>query len=206
MNNLTKRQHEIYQTLIDHFRVSDLAPSLDELCHMLGLSSRGSLHKHIQALIQEGLVAPIEGKQRGIQLISHTSVTAPKQKPGTLPYLGKIAAGTPIEALENSAPIEVPDHLRNGDNCFVLKVSGDSMIDEGIFDGDWVIIKQTNSADNGHIVVALIDGYEATLKTIQFGSSSITLLPANPNMQPMIYAVNRVEIQGRLIGQMRSYC
>jgi len=199
MNTLTKRQREIYQALQDHFQNCDVAPSLDELCQQLGLVSRGSLHKHIQALVNKGLVLPLKGKQRGIQLVKpvHT---------GTLPLLGKIAAGSPIEALENPEPIQVPDQLRSTENCFVLKVVGDSMINEGIFDGDWVIIEQTYVVKNGDIIVALIDDYQATLKSIQYNNSKIILYPANSDMQPMEYDASRVQIQGKLVGQMRSYC
>ncbi len=198
MNTLTKRQREIYLALQDHFQNNDVAPSLDELCQQLGLASRGSLHKHIQALINEGLVLPLKGKQRGIQLVKSAH-------PDTLPLLGKIAAGSPIEALENPEPIQVPDHLRSKQNCFVLKIVGDSMINEGIYDGDWVVIEQTVVVKNGDIIVALIDNYEATLKSIQYKNSKIILHPANSDMQPMEYDANRVQIQGKLVGQMRSY-
>ena len=198
MNNLTKRQREVYQALVDHFQETQEPLSLEALCLKLGLQSRGSLHKHVQALVNADLVKPLNGKQRGIQLKQPVS-------DHSLPLLGKIAAGNPIEALENPEPIQVPDHLRSNKNCFVLQVCGDSMINDGILDGDWVIIAQTNSANNGDIVVALIGGEQATLKRIQFNQQQIILHPANSNLQPLVYNVERVQIQGKLIGQMRSY-
>jgi len=198
MANLTKRQQEIHQLLQDHFENGYEAPNFDELCRMLGLTSRGSLHKHIQALVNEGLVEPLNGKQRGIHLIS-------AKQPECLPYLGKIAAGKPIEAIENPTPILVPEHLRTQNNCYVLKITGDSMIEEGIIDGDWVVIEQTNTARNGEIVVALIDESEATLKTFEINRNKINLIPANSEMKTMEYDAHRVKIQGKLVGQMRSY-
>ena len=152
----------------------------------------------LKALINEGLVEPLNRKQRGIQLTQHDAVHR-------LPLLGKIAAGNPIEALENAEMILIPDQLRSNKNCFVLKVAGDSMIDDGIFDGDWVVIEQTNCAKSGDIVVALIDGHQATLKKIQFTQQQIILHPANSKLQPLVYDAGRVRVQGRLIGQMRSY-
>ncbi len=127
---------------------------------MLGLRSRGLLHKHVQALIQAGFVAPIAGQHRGIRLF------ADEPTDDGIPFLGKIAAGRPIEALPQLEQIQVPLHLRTDKPCYVLQVVGDSMREAGILDGDYVVIEQRDHARNGEIVVALVRGEEATLKRI----------------------------------------
>ena len=147
---LTRRQQEIYDTLRDNLDRFDHPPTYDELCRLLGLSSRGSLHKHIQALIQAGLVEPMDGLQRGIRLVEQLT-----EEEG-IPFLGRIAAGKPIEAISNAELMKVPDELLGRGPCYVLQVAGDSMIEEGIFDGDYVVIEQQDTARNGEIVVALV--------------------------------------------------
>ena len=197
---LTRRQRAI----LEHLRQSSAhqahPPTLDELCRELGLRSRGSLHKHVQALVKAGHVEPLSGKQRGVRLCE------PDQDDLlSLPLLGYIAAGRPIEALENPQDLEVPRQLRGSGRCYVLQVRGDSMIDEGILDGDWVVVEQRDHARDGEIVVALIDGEEATLKRIEQTPSACILHPANANLAPLSYAPGRVRIQGVVTGQMRAY-
>lgn len=196
---LTRKQQKIYEFLL-HQKEFTHAPTLEELCAALGLKSRGSLHKHIKGLIDAGLIAPVNRKQRGIRVLRE--IEAPVNY---LPMLGYIAAGSPIEAIENPELINVPEQLCGSSNCFVLKVKGNSMIEEGILDGDWVVIEQRSYANNGEIVVALIDGQEATLKHIEQHPGEIILHPANHEMASMSFNPDRVEIQGVLIGQMRSY-
>lgn len=196
---LTRRQQEIYDLLREQQDGFDHPPTYDELCHLLGLSSRGSLHKHIQALIKAGLVEPLEGQQRGIRL-----VPMEKEKEG-IPFLGTIAAGLPIEAIPQTEHMRVPDELMGKGNCFVLQVSGDSMIEEGIFDGDFVVIEQQNSAANGDIVVALVENEDVTLKRIEQKRNRVILHPANASMKPMTYPVDAVAIQGVLRGLLRKY-
>ncbi len=197
---LTRRQQHIFEFLRDNVGQFNQPPTLSELCLGLGLKSRGSLHKHIQALVHAGLVEPMNGKQRGVRLTPQDC-----REENQLPMLGYIAAGAPIDALENPEPIDVPDSLRTQKDCYVLQVQGDSMIDEGILDGDWVVIEQRTSAHNGEIVIALIDGESATLKRIKQTPKAVILHPANSTMEPMHYAINRVQIQGVLVGQMRKY-
>ena len=197
---LTRRQQAILEHLRESRERQAHPPTLDELCRELGLRSRGSLHKHVQALAKAGHVEPLSGKQRGVRL----------REPGqdgllSLPLLGRIAAGRPIEALENPQDLEVPRQLRGKGRCYVLQVRGDSMIDEGILDGDWVVVEQRDHARDGEIVVALIDGEEATLKRIEQTPSACILHPANPNLAPLRYAPERVRIQGVVTGQMRVY-
>ena len=197
---LTRRQ----QAILEYLRESQLRqthpPTLDELCSALGLRSRGSMHKHVTALVQAGYVEPLSGKQRGVRLSE-----AKEDDPRTLPLLGRIAAGRPIEAVQDSQEIEVPRQLRGKGRCYVLQVRGDSMIDDGILDDDWVVIEQRNYARDGEIVVALIDGEDATLKRIEQRPDVCILHPANSGLEPQHYAPGRVNIQGVVVGQMRAY-
>ena len=197
--NLTRRQQEI----LDRLRALDAAgapaPTLDELCAKLGMRSRGSLHRHIQALVAAELVEPLRGQHRGIRLLTQS---APDDR---LPLLGRIAAGRPIEAIAEPEPIEVPAQLRTSRPCYVLRVAGDSLCEAGILDGDYVVIEQRDHARNGEIVVALIRGEEATLKRIQQAPGRVLLHPENRAMQVMEYRPDEVQIQGVLVGQMRSY-
>lgn len=206
--NLTRKQQEVFEFLLDHRQRFAQPPTLEELCSAIGLKSRGSLHKHIQGLIEAGLVEAPNRKQRGIRLtkqaLSLKEETAPDER-DALPFVGAIAAGKPIEAIENINYMKVPDQLKSEKPCYILQVKGDSMIDEGIFDGDWVVIEQRSQALNGEIVVALIDKTEATLKFIEQYPHETVLIPANPNLKPMRYKPCQVEIQGVLVGQMRSY-
>lgn len=198
---LTRRQQEIYDYLQDNLDNFPHPPTLDELCSALGLSSKGSLHKQIQALIDAGLVEPMNNRRRGIRLTDDTET----DEPVGLPFLGYIAAGSPIEAVEQQESIQIPDFLRTPKPCYVLEVKGESMIDEGILDGDQIIIEQRNHARNGEIVVALIDGTDATLKRIEQKQGSVVLHPANQAMKPMVFSTDQVQIQGVLVGQMRRY-
>ncbi len=196
---LTRRQQEIYDYLRTNAAQFDYPPTYDELCQALGLSSRGSLHKHIQALIDAGLVEPMAGRQ-GIRLVEWV------QSEKELPYLGAIAAGRPIEAVPQPEFLPVPDFLVSERPCYVLGVKGESMIDAGIMDGDLVVIEKRDTAHNGEIVVALINNEEATLKRLQNNNDgSVTLLPENRAMKPMSYPAEQVQIQGVLVSLLRRY-
>jgi repressor LexA len=205
MEALTRRQREIFDFLRDNYESFAHPPTLDQLCAALGIASRGSLHKHISALINAGLVEPFaSNKQGGIRLSAKAQrdYTACEH---SLPFVGKIAAGRPIEALENVNYMAVPEMLKSNKPCYVLQVQGDSMVEAGIFDRDWVIIEQCSYANNGEIVVALIEKSEATLKYIEQSPGKVLLIPANASMSAMTYRPEQVEIQGVLVGQMRSY-
>jgi repressor LexA len=196
---LTRRQQQIYEYLVDNAGHFDHPPTHDELCQALGLSSRGSLHKHIQALVRAGLVEPMDGSHRGIRLIEQPPVAE------GIPLLGRIAAGRPIEAVTQPETMQVPEELLGRGTCYVLQVSGDSMLDAGILDGDYVVIEQRDSARNGEIVVALVNNEEATLKRIEQQPGRVILHPANAAMEPMTYSPDAVQIQGILRGLMRRY-
>lgn len=197
---LTRRQKALYDYLRARAAAGETPPTLDELCQALGLRSRGSMHKHVQALVEAGLVEAMQGRQRGVRL----RVT-PEEQPDALPLLGYIAAGRPIEAIEDTQTIAVPRSLRTDRPCYVLQVRGHSMIEDGILDGDWVVVESRTHARNGEIVVALIENSEATLKRIEQRPGQVLLHPANEAMTPMCYAPDQVHIQGVVVGQMRRY-
>jgi repressor LexA len=196
---LTRRQAEIYQYLLENADHFDHPPTHDELCQALGLSSRGSLHKHIQALVEAGLIEPMDRSHRGIRLVEQE---VPAEG---IPFLGTIAAGRPIEAVTQPESMQVPDELLGNKPCYVLQVRGDSMIEDGILDGDYVVIEQRNTAENGDIVVALVNNEEATLKRIEQQTGQVILHPANASMTAMRYAPEEVAIQGVLRGLLRRY-
>jgi len=196
---LTRRQEEILEFLRANSDRFQHPPTLDELCVMLGLRSRGSLHKHIQALVSAGLVERMDGKRRGIRLL------VDDLDGEGIPFLGVISASRPIEAVPQAEFIQVPPHLRTDRPCYVLEVRGDSMQEAGILDGDQVIVEQRNTARNGEIVVALVRGEEATLKRIVQAPGCVTLYPENAAMEPMEFSPDEVEIQGVVVGQMRAY-
>jgi repressor LexA len=200
---LTRRQQEIYDYLREHLDDFPHPPTLDELCDALGLKSRGSLHKQIQALIETGLVEPMNNLRRGIRLVEQSPELAADTD--ALPLYGYIAAGSPIEAISNPESIDVPAQLRTPNPCYVLEVRGDSMIEEGILDGDWVVIEHRERARNGEIVVALVDGEEATLKRLEQRPDEVVLHPANSSLSAMHFSPEQVQIQGVLVGQMRRY-
>lgn len=206
MNTLTRKQKEILDFLLKSQENFKHPPTLDELCAAMGLKSRGSMHHQIKALIDAQLIEAPERKQRGIRLTNRAkNQAANPEQPGALPFVGIIAAGRPIEAIENISYMTVPEQIKTDNPCYVLKVKGDSMFEEGIFDGDWVVIEQRSHARNGEIVVALVDKTEATLKFIEQYPHETLLIPANSKMEAMRYKPHQVEIQGVLVGQMRSY-
>jgi len=200
---ITPRQRQVLDCLRQLAADGAQAPTLDALCAMLGLRSRGSLHKHVQALIAAGLVEPLDGRRRGIRPVAPAPAPAPAGD--ALPLLGKIAAGRPIDALPQSETIEVPPRLRTAKPCYVLQVAGDSMCEAGILDGDYVVVEQCDSARNGEIVVALIRGAETTLKRIVQAPGRVTLVPENRTLAAVAYRPDEVAIQGVVVGQMRAY-
>lgn len=204
--NLTRKQQNLFDYLLNNQDIYNNPPTLDELCTALGLKSRGSLHKHIQALIDAGLVEPLNNKKRGIRLteLALQATDFSLEKNG-LKFVGLIAAGRPIHVFPEETYMAIPDQLKSDKPSYVLQVQGDSMIDEGIYDGDWIIIEQRSYARNGEIVVAIIENDEATLKFIEQYPHETILIPANKTMKPMRFKPEQIEIQGVLIGQMRSY-
>jgi repressor LexA len=200
--SLTDRQQQTYDFLRAYKTRHGVAPKLREIAEHLGIRSRGTVHRYLSALVDAGLIAIEADRARGIELIGEGQ---DELKKFTLPLVGRIAAGHPIEAIPDHDEIDLSEFFIRP-NRFVLKVSGDSMIEDGILDGDMVVVEQTTTARDGEIVVALIDNEEATLKHLKRNSDgSITLVPANRNLSPMRYAQERVQIQGIVVGQFRAY-
>ena len=201
---LSPRLQDTYRFIRDYIAQHNHAPLLSEIALGIGISSKGVVHRYLQSLVSEGLLTIEASKHRGISLTSKkiAESTPPRYQ---LPLLGRIAAGQPIEAIPNHDEIDLSEFFI-GDNRFVLKVQGESMVEAGILDGDMVVIEKTDHADDDEIVVALIDNESATLKTLYNNQDgSITLTPANHHMEAMIYSADRVAIQGVVVGQLRSY-
>lgn len=197
----TDRDREIYDFVRAYTARRGYAPKLREIGQAVGIRSRGTVHRHLRALEAEGLLAIEPDVARGARLKGR-GPTAPSY---TLPLLGRIAAGRPIEAIEGQDEVDLSEFFVNR-NRFVLKVQGDSMIEDGILDGDMVVVEKRETADNGEIVVALIDGLEATLKRLQKNrDGSVTLHPANRALAPLRLSAARVRIQGVVVGQFRAY-
>ena len=194
---LTEREQTTLRFIADYILKYRKAPLLTEIAEGLGIQSKGVVHRYLSVLEEQGYIRRHQ-RHRGIELVDHPDYNE-------VPLLGRIAAGKPIEAIEDRELINFA-HLLGGSNRYVLQVKGHSMIDEGIRSGDLVVIEQSSTARNNQIVVALIDNYEVTLKRIKFLSRDvIRLVPANKNMQPRDYSADRITIQGILVGQVRMY-
>lgn len=204
--NLTDRQKQAYDYICDYTLDHGRTPKLREIAEHLGIHSRGTVHRYVQALAHAGLIEIEPDRARGIRLLQNPlAVQADQDRRYTLPLLGRIAAGLPIEAIPDQDEIDLSEFFIRP-NRFVLKVTGESMIEAGILDGDMVVVEQASTAREGDIIVALIDREEATLKYYQPNPDrSISLIPANSTMKAMRYTADRVQIQGIVVGQMRSY-
>jgi repressor LexA len=198
---LTKRQREILDYLNDFIQQHGYAPSLEEIGRRFGLSSLATVHKHLTNLQEKGFIKRSWNRSRSVELIPARVGTRSVE----LPLLGYVAAGRPIEAITGTETINVPEDLVGKGDTYVLRVKGDSMIDEQIRDGDYVIVEDRKTADNGEMVIALIGGAEATLKKFYREQGRIRLQPANPAMQPMLFDADQVQVQGVVIGVMRRY-
>jgi len=194
----TKRQQEIYTYIKDHIRSRGYAPSIMEIGERFKLASPATVHKHLTHLETRGLIRRHRHQSRGIEIIGSAGDASPYV------LLGRIAAGKPIEALEQREVISIMPDAR-GEDVFVLQVKGNSMIDDHIQDGDYVIIEKRNDAENGETVVALLDGENATLKRFYREKGHVRLQPANPAMDPIIIKNGKLEIQGVVIGVIRKF-
>jgi repressor LexA len=197
---LTPGQIKVLDFIKHYMAREGYAPTLAEIAEGLGASSRGAMHKQVQALAAAGVIRLLPGRHRGMELVEEGEAGA-----ASLPLLGRIAAGQPIEAIPDEDTLNLTEFLL-GPNRFALRVQGDSMVNAGILDGDTVIIRRAETAQDGDIVVALIDGEEATLKRLYHrGRDIIELVSENASLSPMRYAAHRVVIQGVLVGQLRTY-
>jgi repressor LexA len=198
---LTRRQHEVYEFIRSFVADQGYSPSLEEIAAHLGLSSVATVHKHVQHLVEKGYLQKAWNRSRSVE-----PVDVPTAQIEQLPLLGTVAAGLPIEALEASETIDVPAQLipRRG-SCFVLKVQGDSMIEEQICDGDFVVVESRPEATDGETVVALLRGEEVTLKKFYREGAKVRLQPANAAMQPIEAPAADVQIRGVVRGLLRQY-
>lgn len=198
---LTKRQREILDYLNDFIQHHGYAPSLEEIGRRFGLSSLATVHKHLTNLQDKGFIKRAWNRSRSVELVP----TRVGGRAVELPLLGYVAAGVPIEAVATSETIAVPEDLVGKRDTYVLRVRGDSMIDEQIRDGDFVIVEDRKAPSDGEMVIALLHGSEVTLKKLYREHGRIRLQPANPAMQPMLYDPDQVQIQGVVVGVMRKY-
>ena len=218
---LTAKQHELLQYIHNRLGETGVSPSFDEMREALDLKSKSGVHRLISALEERQFIRRLPNRARALEVLRMpeagvqpaVATSAPQLRPVRtpandtieIPLHGRIAAGTPIEALQGTEAFAVPAALLGPGEHYALEVAGDSMVEEGILDGDYALIRKADAARDGEIVVALIDDEEATLKTFRREGSMIRLDPANRSYEAQRYPENRVKIQGRLAGLIRRY-
>ena len=208
---LTFQQEKLLKFIIDYQKQNNVTPSFDEMKDGLDLKSKSGIHRIVSALEERGYIKKLNNRARAIEIIKNVNLIDTENGKNknsiiSIPILGKIAAGLPIEAIsDNTNYIELPETLLKKGEYFILNVEGDSMVEAGIFDGDQVVIRKANDANNGEIVVALIDNNEATLKRIFKRGQQVALQPENSNYKTVIYGPDRIQIQGVLKHLIRSY-
>lgn len=231
---LTAKQHELIRFIQTRLEETGISPSFEEMKEALDLKSKSGVHRLISALEERGFIRRLPNRARALEVIKvpEDAVSSPRGNvtPATIandtvasgsavmrnapepandvieiPLHGRIAAGAPIEALEGQSSLPVPAALLGPGEHYALEVSGDSMIEAGIFDGDFALVKRTNTARDGEIVVALVRGEEATLKYLYKEGAMVRLDPANPTYDPQVYGPDEVEVQGKLAGLLRRY-
>ena len=225
---LTAKQHELLHFIQQRLDASGISPSFEEMKEALGLKSKSGIHRLISALEERGFLRRLPNRARALEVLKVPEAAKPavrndrdnivplrKSPPAIrpiaandiveVPLHGKIAAGVPIEAFEDHNNLAVPAALLGSGEHYALEVSGDSMVEAGIFDGDYALIQKASTAREGDIVVALIDGQDATLKYFRREGPMIRLDPANSAHEPQRYEANRVIVQGRLSGLLRRY-
>jgi repressor LexA len=199
---LTPRQRQVYDFLCRFIEAKHYAPTIAEIREQFGLSSPATVHQLISALERDGLIRRIPHASRGIEIVKQEG----QEQALEIPLLGVVAAGQPIEAILSNEVISIPPDMLGRGRTFALRVRGDSMIDENIADGDYVILESRQTATNGQVVVALVDGAEATVKRFYQEGNTVRLQPANPNYEPIVVSpADRVSVQGRVIGLLRRY-
>src|SRR5688572_11797148 len=198
---LTKRQREILDFLNEFIQQHGYAPSLEEIGRKFNLSSLATVHKHLTNLQEKGFIKRAWNRSRSVEMVPNKTGGRALE----LPLLGYVAAGVPIEAVVGGETIAVPEDLVGKRDTYVLRVKGDSMIDEQIRDGDFVIVEDRRTADNGEMVIAMLHGSDVTLKKLYREQGRIRLQPANPAVQPIIAAPEDVVVQGVVVGVMRRY-
>ncbi len=227
---LTRKQHELLMFIHERIKETGVSPSFDEMKDALDLASKSGIHRLITALEERGFLRRLAHRARALEVVKLPEqatagaarghqpfrpqvISTPAPTPvavandaQSLPVLGRIAAGTPIAAIQHERDrMTVPADLLGSGDHFVLEVQGDSMIEAGILDGDYVVIKRADTANSGEIVVALVMGEEATLKRLRRKAGSIALEAANPKYQTRVFGPDQVEVQGKLVGLIRRY-
>ncbi len=220
---LTAKQQQLLLFIDGRLNSGGVSPSFDEMKDALGLKSKSGVHRLINALEERGFIKRMANRARALEVVKLPDGIAPTDQPSNvvegnfgattgsagmieLPLHGRIAAGAPIEAFENADSfVQVPAAMVGRGDCYALEISGESMIDLGILDGDTVIIESGPAARSGEIVVALVDDMEATLKTLRKDGRSVALIPANKDHEIQTYDADRVQVQGRLVGLFRQY-
>jgi len=205
---LTKRQKEVLNYLVGFHNKNGYSPSFEEIAHALKLTSLATVHKHLSTLERKGFIRRGYNQSRSIEVLQLPKPIREQvldRHTVELPLAGRIAAGHPVEAVESHETISLADFTR-GQNTFVLQVKGESMRDDHILDGDYIVVEPTQVANTGEIVVALVGEDEATVKRLyRDPGGKIRLQPANPEMAPIIVPASEVKIQGRVIGVLRKY-
>ncbi len=225
---LTAKQHELIRFIQQRLEDTGVSPSFEEMKEALDLKSKSGVHRLISALEERGFIRRLPNRARALEVIRQpedatpaprasaapTPIVPPAANANTpepandviaIPLHGRIAAGAPIEALEGQSSLPVPAALLGPGEHYALEVSGDSMVEAGIFDGDFALVRRTNTARDGEIVVALVKGEEATLKYLHKDGSLVRLDPANASYDPQVYGAGDVEVQGKLAGLLRRY-
>ncbi len=230
---LTKKQHELIRFIHTRLEDTGISPSFEEMKDALDLKSKSGVHRLISALEERGFIRRLPNRARALEVLKQPEdVLAPAREKVSVPAVandtsgvvtgtakvsepandvidvplhGRIAAGAPIEALEGQSSLPVPAALLGPGEHYALEVSGDSMIDAGIHDGDFALVRRTETARDGEIVVALVDNEEATLKYLHKEGGKVRLDPANSSHEPQVYASARVQVQGKLAGLLRRY-
>ena len=216
---LTAKQHELLSFINHRLGETGISPSFDEMREALELKSKSGVHRLISALEERQFIRRLPNRARALEILKMPDLAVAKPAPIVaptriraaandlieIPMHGRIAAGTPIEALQGTEAFAVPAALLGPGEHYALEVSGDSMVEEGILDGDYALIRKVDTARDGEIVVALIDAAEATLKTFRREGQMIRLDPANRHYQAQRYRPEQVQIQGRLAGLIRRY-
>jgi repressor LexA len=198
---LTKRQREILDFLNDFIQQHGYAPSLEEIGRRFNLSSLATVHKHLTNLQDKGFIKRAWNRSRSVELVP----TRMGGRAVELPLLGFVAAGMPIEAVAGNETLAVPEEMVGRRDTYALRVRGSSLIDEQIRDGDYVIVEDRKTAENGEMVIALLGGSDVTLKKFYRENGHVRLQPANPTMSPIVVAAEQVQIQGVVVGVLRRY-
>lgn len=221
---LTKKQHELICFIADRLNETGVSPSFEEMKEALDLKSKSGVHRLISALEERGFLRRLPNRARALEVVKMPERGEPKKAPARsnvvamprpapqpandvieIPLHGRIAAGVPIEAMEGSTMLPVPAALLGSGDHYALEVAGDSMVEAGIFDGDYALIRRQETARDGEIVVALIEDMEATLKYFRTEGSMVRLDPANRAYDPQRYRPDQVRVQGKLAGLLRRY-